>query len=138
MANDAAAGNALRVAPAQPGATDDPVRGVLAAFTKELIKGVDDTLAAFLAAEVGSLTEIDAAMGGFAATARDCVLAGGKRVRPTFAYWGWRGVAGRAEPLPTVLPAFAALELLHTFALVHDDVMDGSDTRRGRPTAHRA
>ncbi|WP_446217788.1 polyprenyl synthetase family protein [Micromonospora sp. IBHARD004] len=138
MANDAVAENALRVAPAQPGATDDPVRGVLAAFTQDLIKGVDDTLAAFLAAEVDSLTEIDAAMGGFAATARDCVLAGGKRVRPTFAYWGWRGVVGGDGPLPAVLPALAALELLHTFALVHDDVMDASDTRRGLPTAHRA
>ena len=138
MANDAVAGNALRVAPAQPGATDDPVRGVLAAFTKDLIKGVDETLAGFLAAEVESLTEIDAAMGGFAATARDCVLAGGKRVRPTFAYWGWRGVVGGEEPLCSVLPALSALELLHTFALVHDDVMDASDTRRGLPTAHRA
>lgn len=138
MANDAVAGNALRVAPAQPGATDDPVRGVLAAFTKDLIKGVDETLAAFLAAEVESLTEIDAAMGGFAATARDSVLAGGKRVRPTFAYWGWRGVVGGEEPLCSVLPALSALELLHTFALVHDDVMDASDTRRGLPTAHRA
>ncbi|SCG57193.1 polyprenyl synthetase family protein [Micromonospora humi] len=138
MANDAVAGNALRVAPAQPEATDDPVNGVLAAFTKDLITGVDDTLAAFLAAEVDSLTEIDAAMGGFAATARDAVLAGGKRVRPTFAYWGWRGVVGGDGPLPSVLPALAALELLHTFALVHDDVMDASDTRRGRPTAHRA
>ncbi|WFE59005.1 polyprenyl synthetase family protein [Micromonospora sp. WMMD712] len=138
MANDAVAGNALRVAPAQPEATDDPVRGVLAAFTKDLVKGVDDTLAEFLAAEVSTLAEIDSAMGEFAATARDCVLAGGKRVRPTFAYWGWRGVAGGDEPLPAVLPAFAALELLHTFALVHDDVMDASDTRRGRPTAHRS
>ncbi|WP_431873924.1 polyprenyl synthetase family protein [Micromonospora marina] len=138
MANDAVAGNALRVAPAQPGATDDPVHGVLAAFTKDLIKGVDETLAAFLAAEVESLTEIDAAMGGFAATARDCVLTGGKRVRPTFAYWGWRGVVGGEEPLCSVLPALSALELLHTFALVHDDVMDASDTRRGLPTAHRA
>ena len=138
MANDAVAGDALRIAPAQPAATDDPVRGVLAAFTKDLITGVDDTLAAFLAAEVDSLTEIDAAMGGFAASARDCVLAGGKRVRPTFAYWGWRGAVGGDEPLATVLPALAALELLHTFALVHDDVMDASDTRRGLPTAHRA
>ncbi|MFI6129703.1 polyprenyl synthetase family protein [Micromonospora sp. NPDC051141] len=138
MANDAVAGNALRVAPAQPEATDDPVRGVLAAFTKDLVRGVDDTLAAFLAAEVDALTEIDAAMGGFAATARDSVLAGGKRVRPTFAYWGWRGVVGGDAPLGTVLPALSALELLHAFALVHDDVMDASDTRRGRPTAHRA
>ncbi|WKU03039.1 polyprenyl synthetase family protein [Micromonospora sp. HUAS LYJ1] len=138
MANDAVAGNALRVAPAQPGATDDPVRGVLAAYARDLVNGVDDTLSAFLAREVDALTEIDAAMGGFAATARDCVLAGGKRVRPTFAHWGWRGVVGGDEPLPTVLPALAALELLHTFALVHDDVMDASDTRRGLPTAHRA
>ncbi|GAB3056037.1 polyprenyl synthetase family protein [Micromonospora schwarzwaldensis] len=138
MANDAVAGNALRVAPAQPEATDDPVRGVLAAFTKDLVSSVDDTLTAFLAAEVDSLAEIDAAMGGFAATARDCVLAGGKRVRPTFAYWGWRGVVGGDAPLGTVLPALSALELLHAFALVHDDVMDASDTRRGRPTAHRA
>ncbi|RQX57980.1 polyprenyl synthetase, partial [Micromonospora chalcea] len=138
MANDAVAGNALRVAPAQAGATDDPVRGVLAAFTKDLIKGVDETLVAFLAAEVDSLTEIDAAMGAFAATARDCVLAGGKRVRPTFAYWGWRGAVGGEEPMCSVLPALSALELLHTFALVHDDVMDASDTRRGLPTAHRA
>jgi geranylgeranyl diphosphate synthase type I len=138
MANDAVAADALRVAPAQPGATDDPVRDVLAAFTKDLIKGVDDTLAAFLAAEVDSLTEIDAAMGGFAAAARGCVLAGGKRVRSTFAYWGWRGAVGDDESLPSVLPALAALELLHTFALVHDDVMDASDTRRGLPTAHRA
>ncbi|MFF3867133.1 polyprenyl synthetase family protein [Micromonospora sp. NPDC001898] len=138
MANDAVAGNTLRVAPAQPEATDDPVRSVLAAFANDLARGVDNTLTTFLAAEVASLTEIDAEMGGFASTARDCVLAGGKRVRPTFAYWGWRGGAGGDEPLHTVLPALAALELLHTFALVHDDVMDASDTRRGRPTAHRA
>ncbi|KAB1914969.1 polyprenyl synthetase family protein [Micromonospora sp. AMSO31t] len=139
MANDAVAGSPPRfVAPAQPGATDDPVRDVLAAFTQDLVTGVDETLAAFLATEVDALSEIDAAMGGFAATARDCVLAAGKRVRPTFAYWGWRGVAGGDAPLPAVLPALAALELLHTFALVHDDVMDASDTRRGRPTAHRA
>ncbi|MBW4704172.1 MULTISPECIES: polyprenyl synthetase family protein [unclassified Micromonospora] len=138
MANDAVAGNALRVAPAQPGATDDPVHGVLAAFARDLVDDVDGTLSAFLAREVDALTEIDAAMGGFAATARDCVLAGGKRVRPTFAYWGWRGVVGGDAPLPTVLPALAALELLHTFALVHDDVMDASDTRRGLPTVHRA
>ncbi|WFE37801.1 polyprenyl synthetase family protein [Micromonospora sp. WMMD998] len=138
MANDAVADNALRVAPAQPEATDDPVHGVLAAFTQDLVTGVDDTLAAFLAAEVDALAEIDAAMGGFAATARDSVLAGGKRVRPTFAYWGWRGVVGGDGPLSSVLPALSALELLHTFALVHDDVMDASDVRRGRPTAHRA
>lgn len=138
MANDAVAGNATRVAPTGPGDRDDPVRAVLAAYTQDLITAVDETLSTFLTAEVDALTEIDAAMGGFASAAREAVLAGGKRIRSTFAYWGWRGAVGGTEPLPPVLPALASLELLHTFALVHDDVMDASTTRRGRPTAHVA
>ncbi|MFF0470138.1 polyprenyl synthetase family protein [Micromonospora zamorensis] len=138
MANDAVAGNATRVAQRGPGDGDDPVRAVLAAYTHDLITAVDETLATFLTAEVDSLTEIDISMGRFAATAREAVLVGGKRIRSTFAYWGWRGAVGGTEALPPVLPALAALELLHTFALVHDDVMDASTTRRGRPTAHVA
>ncbi|MFI5926625.1 polyprenyl synthetase family protein [Micromonospora sp. NPDC051543] len=138
MANDAVAGNAVRVAPAEPGEGDDPVRAVLAAYTQDLITAVDETLSTFLTAEVDALTEIDAAMGGFASAARAAVLSGGKRIRSTFGYWGWRGAVGGDEPLTAVLPALAALELLHTFALVHDDVMDASTTRRGRPTVHVA
>ncbi|MEU8329588.1 polyprenyl synthetase family protein [Micromonospora sp. NPDC048839] len=138
MANDAVAGNATRVAAAEPVDRDDPVQAVLAAYTHELVTAVDETLTAFLATEVDSLSEIDASMGAFAASAREAVLVGGKRIRPTFAYWGWRGVVGGTEALSPVLPALAALELLHTFALVHDDVMDASTTRRGRPTAHVA
>ncbi len=65
----------------------------------------------------------------------DFVLNGGKRLRPVFAYWGWQAVATR-DPDPDVLLLFSALELLHAWALVHDDVIDGSSTRRGRPTAH--
>lgn len=64
------------------------------------------------------------------------VLRGGKRLRPAFAYWGWRAVAG-SEPRPEVLRLFSALELLHACALVHDDVIDASATRRGLPTVHR-
>jgi geranylgeranyl diphosphate synthase, type I len=102
-----------------------------------LADAVEGTLADFLAAQIVSLDAVDPALGGLARTARDLVLAGGKRLRPTFAYWGWRGVTEADEPLEPVLPALSALELMHTFALVHDDVMDESDTRRGRPTAHR-
>ncbi|MBM7491876.1 geranylgeranyl diphosphate synthase type I [Micromonospora luteifusca] len=138
MANDAVAGNATRVAAAVPGDGDDPIRAVLAAYTQDLLTAVHETLTTFLTAEVNSLTEVDTSMGAFAAAAREAVLTGGKRIRSTFAYWGWRGAVGGAEPLPPVLPALAALELLHTFALVHDDVMDASKTRRGRPTAHIA
>ncbi|MEU7587124.1 polyprenyl synthetase family protein [Micromonospora sp. NPDC049230] len=138
MANDAVAGNATRVAAAVPVDRDDPVGAVLAAYTHELVAAVDEALTTFLTAEVDALAEIDASMGSFAASAREAVLVGGKRIRPTFAYWGWRGAIGGVEALPPVLPALAALELLHTFALVHDDVMDASTTRRGRPTAHVA
>src|SRR3954462_2459565 len=65
---------------------------------------------------------------------------GGKRLRPSFAYWGWRGAAadapGPAEDDAAVLRAVAALEFVHVSALVHDDVMDGASTRRGRPATH--
>src|SRR5262249_57811992 len=63
------------------------------------------------------------------------LLEAGKRLRPAFCYWGWRGAGG--EDGQAILAAAAALELLHASALVHDDVMDGSDTRRGRPSLHR-
>lgn len=68
------------------------------------------------------------------------MLGGGKRLRAAFAYWSWRahgGVTGSAEEL-CALRVGAALELFQAAALFHDDVMDDSDTRRGRPTAHRA
>ncbi|MBQ1018976.1 polyprenyl synthetase family protein [Micromonospora sp. D93] len=138
MANDAVAGDVTRVAPAGPGDGDDPVRAVLAAYTHDLVTAVDETLSTFLTAEVDTLNDIDASMGSFAATAREAVLTGGKRIRSTFAYWGWRGSVGGTAAVAPVLPALAALELLHTFALVHDDVMDASTTRRGRPTTHVA
>jgi geranylgeranyl diphosphate synthase type I len=63
------------------------------------------------------------------------LLATGKRLRPAFCYWGWRGAGGADGP--PILAAAAALELLHASALVHDDVIDGSDTRRGGPSLHR-
>ena len=65
----------------------------------------------------------------------DFVLAGGKRLRPAFCHWAYVG-AGGDPASPAIVDAGAALEMLHTFALVHDDVMDGSDRRRGRTTVH--
>lgn len=67
----------------------------------------------------------------------DAFTRGGKRLRPAFCAWGRvaaSGVPGRTEPL---LRAAASLDVLHVSALVHDDVMDGSDTRRGVPAGHR-
>jgi geranylgeranyl diphosphate synthase type I len=65
------------------------------------------------------------------------LLAGGKRLRPAFCYWGFRGAGGDAAHDDAALRAAASLEFLQACALIHDDVMDGSDTRRGLPAAHR-
>src|SRR5699024_4643153 len=62
---------------------------------------------------------------------------GGKRLRPAFCHAGWL-VAGGAPDDPGLRWAAGALEWLQASALVHDDVMDSSDVRRGRPSAHRA
>jgi geranylgeranyl diphosphate synthase type I len=66
--------------------------------------------------------------------AADLVLGDGKRLRAALCYWGWRA-AGAADADPAVAAA-AAVEMLHGFALIHDDVMDHSATRRGRPAVH--
>ena len=125
VANDTLAGISPRMTPMSPPPTP------------HLPAAVNAALAEFLNAEVAALDDIDPALGVFARTVRDVVQSGGKRLRPTFAYWGWRGLVGPHHGVDHILPALAALELMHTFALVHDDVMDASDTRRGRPTVHR-
>jgi Geranylgeranyl pyrophosphate synthase len=95
-------------------------------------------------------TEVDRALGEFVGRHREMfadpalspvlaaaedLLAGGKRLRPGFCYWGWRGAGGGDDP--AIFTAAASLELLQASALVHDDVMDASDLRRGMPAAHR-
>ena len=65
------------------------------------------------------------------------LMAGGKRLRPAFCYWGWRGARGHAADDHAAMRAASSLEFLQACALIHDDVMDGSDTRRGLPAVHR-
>ncbi|MBS43179.1 MAG: polyprenyl synthetase [Nocardioides sp.] len=62
---------------------------------------------------------------------------GGKRFRALFCAWGYRAVEPEPIDPQALARAGAALEMLHASALVHDDLMDGSDTRRGRPATHR-
>lgn len=64
------------------------------------------------------------------------VAGDGKRLRPAFCHWAYVGAGGDPDD-ERVADAAAAIELLHTFALVHDDVMDGSEVRRGQPSVHR-
>lgn len=65
------------------------------------------------------------------------LLAGGKRLRPGFCYWSWRAIPDRDGDESAVLTAASALELFQAAALVHDDLIDASDTRRGNPAVHR-
>ncbi|CAN5408161.1 polyprenyl synthetase family protein [soil metagenome] len=97
----------------------------------------DQRLTTFLAAERTRWAELDPdldlALGELDRFCRD----GGKRVRPAFAYWTYLGASGNAEDA-SILDLCAGLELLHAFALLHDDVMDGSDLRRHHETVHVA
>ena len=63
---------------------------------------------------------------------------GGKRFRAAFCYWGYRAIEPDIADPAALARACASLEVLHASALVHDDYMDASDTRRGRPATHRA
>ncbi|GAA4888632.1 polyprenyl synthetase family protein [Streptomyces coeruleoprunus] len=66
----------------------------------------------------------------------DFVLAPGKRIRPVLCVLGWYAAGGADDE--TVWRTAASLEIFHAFALIHDDIIDASETRRGRPSAHRA
>lgn len=98
---------------------------------------VDARILGLLDGEIARWAEVDPDLTTPLGALRDLVAAGGKRLRPAFCHWAFVGAGGDPDD-PRVVDAGAALELLHTFALVHDDVMDGSDQRRGRPAVHRA
>ena len=101
---------------------------------EHLRERVQVRLDAFLAHQVEILGTVSPDLAPMAEWLTD-LLRGGKRLRPAFAYWAYRA-AGGADSAEAVAAA-TSLELLQACALVHDDVMDGSDTRRGLPAAHR-
>lgn len=104
----------------------------MSAYPDDLRQQVEDYLAAlrFVEADAEGVDGLEEAM-------RYSLLAGGKRIRPVLALATARAVG--ADPA-RVLPLAAALELIHTYSLIHDDLpaMDDDDLRRGRPTCHKA
>ena len=96
---------------------------------------VDERLADLLAGEIARWQLVDPVLVEPLHALGRLVDAGGKRLRPAFCHWAFVGAGGDSDD-PRVVDAGAAFEVLHAFALVHDDVMDGSDTRRGTRTAH--
>lgn len=109
---------------------------LLRADLERLRAAVSDALASFLSEKRAVLAGMDASLVPVIEEVA-AVAEGGKRLRPAFAYWGWRAVAtAHPEDDAAVLRAVAALEFVHGSALVHDDVMDAATTRRGRPATH--
>ena len=114
-----------------------PARAVETPACLTLVAGpVERRLGEVLDAERRRWTEFDPDVTPFIDALAQLAQAGRKRLRPAFCHWAYVGAGGDpADPL--VVDAGAAFELLHAFALVHDDVMDGSATRRGAPDRPR-
>ena len=101
---------------------------------EDLRQRVQKSLDEFISRQLPVLDGISEELGPLTDALSDLV-AGGKRLRPAFCYWGFRGAGG--QDCDEIVAAAAALELFQACALIHDDVMDGSDTRRGQPAVHR-
>jgi geranylgeranyl diphosphate synthase type I len=113
-----------------------PLEGSLvAAAAIEAVRGpVDAELAGFLLERRAELAGMDPDAPALVDEIRRLIDAGGKRIRPALCFWAHRAAGGGGGPV--VVRAAAALELLHTFALIHDDVMDASGERRGVASTH--
>jgi geranylgeranyl diphosphate synthase type I len=98
---------------------------------------VQDVLDSFLDTKAAELTPLGPDAARLVAEARTSVE-GGKRFRAAFCHWGYRAVRPDVADEQALARVCASLELLQASALVHDDYMDASDTRRGRPATHRA
>jgi geranylgeranyl diphosphate synthase, type I len=99
---------------------------------------VDRELAALLDRELSALAFLGADAGPVTDALTRFALESGKRLRPAFVYWGYRGAGGAADgpAAGAAIRASCSVELLHVCALIHDDIMDGSEVRRGRPAMH--
>ena len=96
---------------------------------------VERRLQALVEIEQARWADLDPDLGAPMAALGRLLSSGGKRLRPAFCYWGFVGAGGDVDDERSI-DAGAAFELLHAFALLHDDVMDGSATRRGLQTTH--
>jgi len=101
----------------------------------QIREAIDTELLEFTRTRAIELQSIDSHLAPVAAALTDFITDGGKRFRPIFAYLGYLGAG--AAPSQRALRACAALELVHVCALIHDDVMDGSDSRRNKPALHK-
>jgi len=115
----------VRVSDSSPSATPAELTSVAERTTNALAQVFD--------AEIATWSQLNPAVAEPLRDLADFVAGGGKRIRPAYCHWGFVTAGGDPDGEGS-LAACCAVELLQAFALVHDDVMDGSPTRRGRPT----
>jgi geranylgeranyl diphosphate synthase type I len=108
---------------------------------------IDAVLAEFLRRPPAGIPSPRGGVGELVQALTELVLAPGKRIRPLLCVLGWHAAGsgsgngngnGNGNGEETLWRVAASLEVFHAFALIHDDIIDGSLTRRGRPSAHRA
>ena len=113
--------------------TFDPEQALV--FSADFSERVEALLTSFLAEQHEVISGIAPAAGEIVSAISD-LTRGGKRLRPLFAFWGFVGAGGNPND-ERIVQAGAALELFQAAALIHDDLIDRSDTRRGQPSIHR-
>jgi geranylgeranyl diphosphate synthase type I len=101
----------------------------------EFVSAVAGKLSGFLSGQQDLMAGVSADVAPLIGSISQLVT-GGKRLRALMCYWGWRGAGGGAGD-PDIVMAGCALELFQAAALIHDDIIDRSDTRRGGPSVHK-
>lgn len=96
---------------------------------------IDEELGKFLEEKLRESEKIDPEVKRLVEVIKDIVLRGGKRLRPAFVYFAYKACGGKKEK--AIIYTSQAIEFLHTFALIHDDIIDKSEKRRGKPAVHQ-
>jgi geranylgeranyl diphosphate synthase, type I len=110
--------------------------GMAGTTWRKYVASVEQRLRVLFAEQALHWSSIDPWLPEAVSALAGAVLGGGKRLRPLFCAYGFMAAGGAGQP-PELIDVAAALELLHAFALIHDDVMDGSPTRRNQPSLHQ-
>lgn len=130
--------NAANDTPASPHGAG---RGTSTPSFESIPDDVRGALDAFLASRRSDIAAIGQPVVDAVSYLESFVLDGGKRIRPLYAWAGFVGAGGldKAEEAPAaMLRAASSLEFIQACALIHDDIVDASDSRRGNPTVHRS
>ena len=99
-----------------------------------LKKEIDHEIEIYLDSVIKEAEETDIFMVTILKYFKKTILAGGKRIRPIMMYWGYVGAGGKNHK--AIIKASISIELIHAFLLIHDDIIDRDDLRRGKKTIH--